>query len=123
MFFQSLFESNLNNKFFFQEILYYPEVASTSDLVWQLNDDKSKFLNNLLVFTDNQTNGGDVVRIRSHFRKSITCSFLIDSFLEDDQFNLHALLVPLLIAKAIKKIAPINNKSNGRMISFMMVKN
>ena len=57
MFFQSLFESNLNNKFFFQEILYYPEIASTSDLVWQLNDDKSKFFNNLLVFTDNQTNG------------------------------------------------------------------
>ena len=48
MFFQSLFESNLNNKFFFQEILYYPEIASTSDLVWQLSDDKSKLYFNWL---------------------------------------------------------------------------
>ena len=110
MFFQSLFESNLNNKFFFQEILYYPEIASTSDLVWQLNDDKSNFLNNLLVFTDNQTNGRGRGSNKwfSFPGKSITCSFLIDSFLEDDQFNLHALLVPLLIVKAIKKIALIN---------------
>ena len=108
MFFTSLFESNLKVKNFAKKIIYYHSTNSTNDDIWNLYSEKNE--SNIVVITDNQTNG----RGRSNntwFSKpghSITCSFLLKAIFPRKQFNLHAILIPLAVIKGIKNFLSID---------------
>ena len=108
MFFTSLFESNLKVKNFAKKIIYYHSTNSTNDDIWNLYSEKNE--SNIVVITDNQTNG----RGRSNntwFSKpghSITCSFLLKEIFPRKQFNLHAILIPLAVIKGIKNFLSID---------------
>ena len=107
MFFKSLFESNLVTKKIAGEVLYYPNLDSTNDELWKLCDNNTLDSKNLLVITDNQTSGKGRGQNKwfSQPSKSLTCSFLLDPIFSNNYFNLHALLIPVAVIQAIKKVA------------------
>ena len=103
MFFTNLLETNMHVKNFASNIIYYPSTKSTTQDIWELYNNKKKL--DILVITDNQTNGKGWFN-NSWFsmpNKSITCSFLLNQIFDIDSFGLHALIVPIAIVKGIKK--------------------
>ena len=108
MFFISLFESNLKVKNFAKKIIYYHSTNSTNDDIWNLYSEKNE--SSIVVITDNQTNG----RGRSNniwFSKpgyGITCSFLLKEIFPREQFNLHAILIPVAVIKGIKNFLSVD---------------
>jgi len=108
MFFTSLFESNLKVKNFAKKIIYHHSTNSTNDDIWTLYSEKNE--SSIVVITDNQKNG----KGRSNntwFSKpghSITCSFLLKEIFPRNQFNLHAILIPVAVIKGIKNFLSID---------------
>lgn len=109
MFFTNLFESNLKVKHIAQRVIYYTVIDSTNDEIWSFyeqNNNEEK----IIIITDNQKEG----KGRGHntwFSKpgqSITCSFLLDNIFTDNQFNLHAILIPVSIITGIQNFLSIN---------------
>jgi len=108
MFFTSLFESNLKVKNFAKKIIYYHSTSSTNDDIWDLYAEKSE--SSIAVITDNQKNGRGRLN-NTWFSKpghSITCSFLLKEIFPREQFNLHAILIPVAIIKGIKNFLSVD---------------
>ena len=108
MFFTNLFESNLKLKNYSPKVIYYTSTNSTNEDVWDLFLEEKQ--DNIIVITDHQKNG----KGRNNniwFSKpghSITCSFLLHEVFSKEQFNFHAILIPVAIVNAIKLFLSID---------------
>ena len=109
MFFTNLFQSNLKSQFIIKKTEYYPATESTMSDLWELiNEDNS----HVLVITDNQKNGKGRLNNKWHSKPgcSLTCSFSLNKVFLNEQFNLHAILIPVAIIRAIKKLLNLEIK-------------
>jgi len=109
VFFTNLFESNLKVKHIAQKVIYYTVIDSTNDEIWSFYEENNNE-DKIIVITDNQKRG----KGRGHntwFSKpgqSITCSFSLGNIFPNEQFNFHAVLIPIAIITAIQKFLSIN---------------
>ena len=109
MFFVSLFESFLKVKNVSQKVIYYPAIDSTNQELWNLylaNHD----IDNIVIITDKQKNGKGRNNNTWHSKSGsgITCSFILRELFSKEQFNLHALLIPVAVIKGIKNFLSID---------------
>ena len=109
MFFVSLFESFLKVRNFSKKIIYYPSVDSTNQEVWNLYNTNHD-ISNIVIITDNQANGKGRNHNKWHSKSGsdITCSFVLKEVFPKEQFNLHALLIPVAVIKGIKNFLSID---------------